>query len=227
MSQMTAARPAARAPQRRTAAPQPLRVVPGRAGHPGNGLFAALCMALLVGGLIGLLMLNTSMAKGAFELHDLQATSGELKDTEVALTQAIDAQRAPDHLATRAARLGMVPASSAAFLRVGDGKVLGVAKPAEKGDGFSVVTAPIPTAKKAKPATSGPKTTVTSKGDVTTTTVVTKKADGRVVTTVTSVNAKTKETTTTTTTKAPPTAAERAAAKKDKKKQQDTQSSDR
>ena len=94
MSQMTAtARVASRAPQRRTAAPQPLRVVPARAGQPGSAMFAALCMLLLIGGLMGLLMLNTSMAEGSFTLHRLQATSGELTDTEQALTAAIDAQR--------------------------------------------------------------------------------------------------------------------------------------
>jgi hypothetical protein len=82
-------------------------------------------MLLLVGGLMGLLMLNTSMAEGSFALHRLQATSGELTDTEEALTAAIDAQRAPANLAARAARLGMVPADSAAFLRLSDGAVLG------------------------------------------------------------------------------------------------------
>ena len=218
MSQMTAtARVASRAPQRRTAAPQPLRVVPGKAGHPGSAMFAALCMLLLIGGLIGLLMLNTSMAEGSFTLHRLQATSGELTDTEEALTAAIDAQKAPANLAARAAKLGMVPADSAAFLRLSDGKVLGVAKPAEKRPGFTVVTAP--QAKSAHPssgsaaagsskgAAAGPKTTVTRKGDVTTTTMVVTKPDGSVVTTSTSVNARTKATTSTTTTTRSPQAA--------------------
>lgn len=210
MSQMTAtARVASRAPQRRTAAPQPLRVVPGRAGHPGSAMFAALCMLLLVGGLIGLLMLNTSMAEGSFTLHRLQATSGELTDTEEALTAAIDAQKAPANLAARAAKLGMVPADSAAFLRLSDGAVLGVAKPAEKRSGFTVVTAP--QAKSARPGSesaaagsskgaAGPRTTVNRKGDVTTTTMVVTKPDGSVVTTSTSVNARTRATTSTTTT---------------------------
>ena len=85
MSQMTAtARVASRAPQRRAAAPQPLRVVPARAGQPGSGMFAALCLLLLVGGLMALLMLNTSMAEESFTLHKAQATSGELTDTEEA-----------------------------------------------------------------------------------------------------------------------------------------------
>ena len=91
------------------------RLFPARAGHPGSGMFAALCMLLLAGGLVALLMLNTSMAEGSFTLHRLQATSGELTDTEEALTAAIDAQRSPANLAARAAQLGMVPADSAAF----------------------------------------------------------------------------------------------------------------
>jgi hypothetical protein len=210
MSQMTAtARVASRAPQRRSAAPQPLRVVPAKAAHPGSGMFASLCMLLLVGGLMGLLMLNTSMAEGSFTLHRLQATSGELTDTEQALTAAIDAQKAPANLAARAAKLGMVPADSAAFLRLSDGAVLGVATPAKKRPGFTVVTAPQakPGRAHASAASKGlptePKTTMTRKGDVTTTTVVVTKPDGSVVTTTTSVNARTKSTTSTTATVRP------------------------
>jgi hypothetical protein len=175
-------------------------------GKPGNALFAALCMLLLTAGLVALLMLNTAMAEGSFTLNHLQNTSGELTDTQQALTQAIDAQRAPANLAARAARLGMVPSDSAAFLRLADGKVLGVASPAKKDPGFTVVTAPTVASVgsgKAAAASKAPRTTVSKKGDVTTTTVVVTKPDGSVVTTVTSVNAKTRTTTTTTTTKAP------------------------
>jgi hypothetical protein len=203
MSQQTAtARVASRAPQRRSVPPQPLRVVPAAVGQPGNGVFAAACMLLLVAGLFGLLMLNTAMAEGSFTLNNLQKTSGELADTEDALTQAIDAQRSPANLAARAAKLGMVPAGSAAFLRLSDGKVLGVAQPATKRPGFTVVTAAQPPS--AKKADTSQKTTVSKKGDVTTTTVVTTKPDGSVVTTATSVNAKTRATTTSTSTKPAP-----------------------
>ena len=203
MSQQTAtARVASRAPARRVAPPQPLRVVPAAVGHPGNGVFAAVCMTLLCAGLFGLLMLNTAMAEGSFTLHNLQSTSGELADTQDALTQAIDAQRSPANLAARATRLGMVPSDSAAFLRLSDGKVLGVAKPAAKDGGFTVVTAPqVQSAKSGPIRAVSPAATVTKKGDVTTTTVVVTKPDGSVVTTVTSVNAKTRTTTSTTTTK--------------------------
>jgi hypothetical protein len=161
-------------------------------------------MTLLCAGLFGLLMLNTAMAEGSFTLHNLQATAGELTDTQDALTQAIDAQRSPANLAARATRLGMVPADSAAFLRLSDGKVLGVAKPAKKDSGFTVVTAPqAPSAHSSGTTKADPATTVTKKGDVTTTTEVVTKPDGSVVTTVTSVNATTKATTSTTATKPP------------------------
>ncbi|MGA8978969.1 MAG: hypothetical protein WB473_07595 [Pedococcus sp.] len=202
MSQQTAtARVAPRAPLRRQAPPQPLRVVPAAIGQPGNGVFAALCMTLLVGGLVALLMLNTAMAEGSFTLHRLQATSGELTDTQDALTQAIDAQRSPANLAASAAKLGMVPADSAAFLRLSDGKVLGVASPAKKQDGFTVVTAPqAASSTSAAKQDTGPKTTVSTKGDVTTTTVKVAKPDGSLVTTVTSVDAATSTTTSTSTT---------------------------
>jgi hypothetical protein len=219
MSQTTAtarvpARPGTRPAQRR-APSQPLQVLPGRAGEPGNGLFAALCLFLLVGGLVTVLMLNTSIAQGAFTVHDLQRTSAELTETEQALTQAIEAQQAPAQLATRAARLGMVPADSVAFLRLSDGAVLGVARPATKPRGFSVVTAPTTRAGDgsrqggavaSKGAAAGPRTVVAKKGDVVTTTVVTSKPDGSTVTTVTSVNVRTKVTSSRTLTTRPPLA---------------------
>ena len=63
-------------------------------------------------------MLNTAMAEGSFTLHNLQSTSGELADTQDALTQAIDAQRSPANLADAgdparhgAGRLRRVPAA--------------------------------------------------------------------------------------------------------------------
>ena len=53
--------------------------------------------------------------------------------------------------------MGMVPAPNAAFLRLSDGKVVGVAKKATKGEGFTVVSqtpSPSPSAP-AAPAAGG------------------------------------------------------------------------
>ena len=98
-----------------------------------------MCVSLLAGGLLAVLVLNAALAQGSFELGRLQAASSELADQQESLTQSIDEQRSPERLASRARTLGMVPATSAAFLRLSDGEVLGVAKPASSDDGFSVV----------------------------------------------------------------------------------------
>jgi hypothetical protein len=204
MSQSGAtARAAARAPTRGVSARQQLRVVSPTGAQPRGGLFAALCVLLLGGGLLAVLMLNTALAQGSFQLHDLNARSGELADTQEALSQAIDAERAPAQLAQQARALGMVPADSAAFLRLSDGMILGVAKPARRSD-FAVMTLPVP-ARPARPSIPAPKRTVVTKGDVTITTVITVRRNGAVVTTVTTVNAKTRTTSTKTTVAPPPT----------------------
>ena len=139
MSQMTsAARAGARPLHRPIAATPRLRVVTGATPRQGAA-FGIICVTLLAAGLIGLLLLNTALAQGSFTLHDLRATSGRLVDTEDVLTQSLEASKSPASLAARAAKMGMVPSQSAAFLRLSDGRVIGVAKPAKPGPGFTVV----------------------------------------------------------------------------------------
>ncbi len=140
MSQLAPVRPLSRpGPRRSTATPRSLRVV--TASDPqGNGGFVALCVALLLAGFIGVLLLNTAMAKGSYTMRDLQQRSDELTDSQDALRHAIDGVSGPGPLAKRAQALGMVPAETPAFLRLSDGTVLGVAKAAKENDRFSVVT---------------------------------------------------------------------------------------
>jgi len=126
---------------------------------------------LLAAGLIGLLLLNTALAQGSFTLHDLRATSDQLTDTQDSLTQSLEGSESPANLAAKAASMGMVPAQSVAFLRLSDGRIIGVAKPAKAPPAFTVVqtrtTAPTPVlapaipaqpATPAKPATPAAKT---------------------------------------------------------------------
>jgi hypothetical protein len=89
-------------------------------------------LLVLGAGLLTLLLINTALAQGSFQLHDLQATSDRLADTEQTLRESIDAAAAPQRLAEQARALGMVPSESTAFVRLSDGKVLGVAQPAKK-----------------------------------------------------------------------------------------------
>ncbi len=112
-------------PRRRTL----LTVVPAGEPQP-RAPFAFAVVALLVTGLIGLLVLNTVLAKDAFRLHALQVDGRELADTEQVLTREVESLRAPAALAEKAAAMGMVQAGPPAFLRLPDGAVLGSAEPA-------------------------------------------------------------------------------------------------
>lgn len=201
----TAARPLHRSAPRtlpRTARPRPLRVVREQP-QQGQPAFVAACLALLIAGLIGVLMLNTAMAKGSFVLGDLQDTSNQLADAEDDLNHAIDASSTPAELAKRAKDMGMMPSTTAAFLRLSDGKVLGVAEVPDEKKEFTVATQGNSAAAAARPATT-PQTTVKTVGTVTTTTVTTVKGANIEVTT-TSVDSRTGMTSTTTSTsKQPP-----------------------
>lgn len=141
MSQMLAYARAS-APRARAAghAVRQLRVVP--TAPPSGGAVMGWCVALMVVGLVSLLSLNVFMAQGSYELHELQATSAELADTQDALEQAVTARSSPAALAARAGSMGMVPAESVAFIRLSDGRVLGVAEPATGERAFTVKTAP-------------------------------------------------------------------------------------
>ena len=154
MSQLAPARPLPRTSPRRAtaAAPRQLRVVapPEIRGH---GVFAALCIMLVLGGFVAVLMLNTAMAKGSYTLRALQHRSDELTDTQDSLRHSLDAVSGPGPLAQRARELGMVKAPTPAFLRLSDGAVLGVAEAAKADSTFSVVT------ETAAPASTTPSTT--------------------------------------------------------------------
>ena len=142
MSQLAPVRPLQRGSARRAApTPRQLKVV-APAELQGNGLFLALCVVLLLGGFVGVLMLNTAMAKGSYTMRDLQQRSDQLADTQDSLRQTLDGLSGPGPLAQRARALGMVPAATPAFLRLSDGKVLGVARKAKDDSTFSVVTEP-------------------------------------------------------------------------------------
>jgi len=174
MSQLAPVRSLPRTSPRRAAPiPRQLKVV-APPQVQGNGLFLALCVTLLLGGFVGVLMLNTAMAKGSYTMRDLQRRSDALTDTQDALRHTIDGVSGPGPLAQRARALGMVPAASPAFLRLSDGKVLGVAKKAKDDSTFSVVTeskAPTrstPVATPTAPTTATPSTSPTTKKPETT-----------------------------------------------------------
>lgn len=111
-----------RAPQR-----PPLRLVATRPLTAGRLPFVLLVAGVLAAGLVALLMLHTLAAQDGFRVHDLQRQSAALADTEQQLATALEQAQSPTGLAARAKRLGMVPAGSIAFIRLGSGRVVGVA----------------------------------------------------------------------------------------------------
>ena len=120
---------ATRGVRRRTR--QNLRLVaPLRVRKASRGVFVIVLASLLGIGLLGMLLINTTLAQGAFTLSELKTTQAELSRTEATLTESVAALTAPIVLEQKARDLGMVPSTTPAFIEIPSGKVMGKAKPA-------------------------------------------------------------------------------------------------
>ncbi|SHM35518.1 hypothetical protein [Cryptosporangium aurantiacum] len=106
-----------------------------------------LVLVLAIGGLVGLVLLNTAVNENAFRLHDLDTRQAQLDEEEQRLRQALENQKAPDKLDTRARGLGLVPAGDPGFV-LPEGKVVGTPVPA--------TPPPSPTPSPSKSATPSP-----------------------------------------------------------------------
>lgn len=107
-----------------------LRVVlPLRPARASRGVFALFVTALLALGLLAMLVINTSLAQGAFALSELKSQLSSLNDQEAMLREQVAGYGAPERLEARARDLGMVPAEAAAFLDARDGSVVGNTRP--------------------------------------------------------------------------------------------------
>ena len=143
MSQLAPVRPLPRTSPRRAApTPRQLKVV-APPQVQGNGLFLALCVVAAA----------RRLRRGAHAEHrDGQGLVHDARPPaplrparrHPGRTAAHHRRRSPAPAPSRerARALGMVPAASPAFLRLSDGKVLGVAKKAKDDSTFSVVTEP-------------------------------------------------------------------------------------
>ncbi|KPC61722.1 FtsB family cell division protein [Streptomyces chattanoogensis] len=99
-------------------------LLPAGTGTAARAPFVLLIVVLLGSGLISLLMLNSALNQGSFELSKLEKKTDDLKDEQQALQQEVDGYSAPGALEKRARELGMVPGGSPAFL-MPDGTVRG------------------------------------------------------------------------------------------------------
>jgi hypothetical protein len=107
-----------------------LRVAPPLPVMVPRAPFIVLVLLLVVGGVLGILVLNTKINENAFRLHDLRARQTDLDQRQSELEQQLADYESPNNLAAAACKLGLVPAGAMAFIRLPDGKVVGTPQPA-------------------------------------------------------------------------------------------------
>ena len=107
-----------------------LRLVPTPGRRAPRAAFVGLVMAILAAGLIGLLLLTTSMQQSAFALFDAETQIAGLRQERQSLAAELAAREAPASLAEAAALVGMVPNDAPAFLDLDAGTIRGELVPA-------------------------------------------------------------------------------------------------
>ncbi|MFE9690035.1 hypothetical protein [Micromonospora sp. NPDC005806] len=113
----------AAAPRLRVAPPLPVRVP--------RAPFVGLILVLVVGGVLGILAVNTKINENAFRLEKLQQQQAKLDVDQQELEKEIAEQKAPGNLTANARKLGLVESGEPAYIRLPDGKMIGVPHPAE------------------------------------------------------------------------------------------------
>ncbi|MFD5624319.1 hypothetical protein [Streptomyces yangpuensis] len=136
---------------------RPARPRPG--GQAARMPFVLLVVALLAGGLISLLLLNSALNEGSFQLSRLKKETTALTDEEQALQRDVDAYSAPDALQRRARELGLVPGGSPVFIGP-DGKVSGSVSVAEAPPSPTPTPPPAQTGPGQSPAPAAPNQSV-------------------------------------------------------------------
>ena len=86
--------------------------------------FVAMCVAIVVGSLVAVLLLNTTMTQRAYETRDMRSELAKLEDQRSELLATIEADASPQALALAAQALGMVPAPRVGFVTIESGAVL-------------------------------------------------------------------------------------------------------
>jgi type II secretory pathway pseudopilin PulG len=88
--------------------------------------FVTLVSVILLGGVVGLLMFNTSMQQASFRAAALEQQAADLTAQQEALRLELQKKSDPQRIAVEAQRMGMVlPAGGPLVLETGTGKVLG------------------------------------------------------------------------------------------------------
>lgn len=107
-----------------------------------KGLFPVAVLLLLAGGLVGHLVLQTTIQEQGFQLADLQDQADSLSAQQAILQAALEQQSTPEQLAYAAAGLGMVANPYTTYLDLTTGEVSGVNQPVRGDELPAISTAP-------------------------------------------------------------------------------------
>jgi hypothetical protein len=86
--------------------------------------FAWTCALIVIAALATVLLLNTSMARGAYERRDLKIAIANLHEQHAALVTTLEQKSSPDALARDAQALGMQPTAVMGFVSLKDHVVI-------------------------------------------------------------------------------------------------------
>jgi cell division protein FtsB len=132
-----------------------LTVVPKRRRRRTSPVpFLVVVSMLAVGGIVGLLLFNTSMQQASFAATDLQQQADVLEAKQQGLEMQLQRLQDPQAIALKAQRMGMVLPTSPAVLELRTGKVVGKPVPATRLDTLHLLAPP-----PAKPAEYDPPST--------------------------------------------------------------------
>ena len=102
-----------------------LRSVPALPERMARIPFITVLIAIFGVGMVGLLVVNTSLQNQAFESRALNRQAAQLVYAEAELQSQLNQVRSPEQIATKASALGMRANPYPAFLVVPSGKVIG------------------------------------------------------------------------------------------------------
>lgn len=115
--------------------------------------FVTFVSVILLAGVVGLLLFNTSMQQASFRATALEKQATDLSAQQEALEMDIQVLREPQRVAQAAQRLGMViPSTPAGILHLGTGRITGKPTPAAGSDSI-----PLRTPGRSKPPSLDPK----------------------------------------------------------------------
>ncbi|EON23383.1 MULTISPECIES: hypothetical protein [Nocardioides] len=106
-----------------------LSVVPRARTRAPKVPFVTLVTLILISGVVGLLLFNTSMQQSSFAATSLEEQATTLAAREQTLKMELEDLRNPDRVANQAQEMGMVVPAAPTFLTL-DGTVLGERVPA-------------------------------------------------------------------------------------------------